>query len=247
VDLKAATEGYRKQQRRYLLAEKALKAATVDPTLATLRARHIRKWAEVMAKFFRRQEAAMVGRVRDDVGIETVWLDGDRWDGELSADILKLSKATATVWARWVTDALEAELDEARMERYLAETAQRAAAGINIATRRQVEAALVTEVPKDAFKRVFEIAQTTRAQEIATTRVTSAANFGAHEGAKQGGLRTKTWQVNSANPRDEHAALNGETVDISDVFSNGARWPGDPVLGVEGIANCQCSVVFGRE
>jgi hypothetical protein len=76
--------------------------------------------------------------------------------------------------------------------------------------------------------------------------VTSAASFGANEAANAGGLRTKTWRVNSTNPRDGHAALNGVTVGIRDKFPNGMRWPGDPAGGAENNANCLCSVVFGR-
>ena len=106
--------------------------------------------------------------------------------------------------------------------------------------------ALASERPKDSVKIVFEIATGSRSTQIATTGVAGAANFGAHEGAKQGGLKTKTWVVNSANPRDEHAAMAGETVDIGDLFSNGMRWPGDPAGGAENNANCQCSVAFGR-
>jgi hypothetical protein len=36
--------------------------------------------------------------------------------------------------------------------------------------------------------------------------------------------------------------MDGETVAIDDKFSNGADWPGDPVLGAEGVAGCNCGV-----
>ncbi len=218
----------------------------VDPTLPKVRERHVEKWAEVLAKYFRRQQSALIGRVRDGAGLETVWSDGERWDEELAADVLKLNTATATVWAKHMTDLLGVDLDEERMAPYLAANAERTAAGINRTTMERIGEALLAEVPKDAVKQVFEIAQTSRAREIATGKVTSMANFGSHEGAKQGGLKTKTWQVNSLDPRPEHAEMNGETVDIDDLFSNGMRWPGDPAGGAENNANCACSVVFGR-
>ncbi len=227
---------------------KALKAAAeVDPTLATARERHIAKWAQVLAQFFKRQRNAIIGRVRDDAAIETVWIDGDRWDSELAADMFRLNSATAQVWGKWITDQLEAELDADRMANYLQVVSENAAGRINAATREQVASALLSEMPKDAVKNLFDVAITSRASEIAATGVNGAANFGAHEGAKQGGLRTKTWVVNSANPRDEHAAMAGETVDIGDLFSNGMRWPGDPAGGAENNANCCCSVAFGRD
>jgi len=221
-------------------------AGDVDPTLPTLRRRHTAKWLEVLAKFFKRQGSAIVGRVTEQATIESVWIDGERWDRELGEDLVALNTATATVWARHVADLLEAELDETRMAQYLAARSARMAEGINGTTRDQVGRALLAEVPRDAAQHIFEIAASSRAAEISRSAVGAAANFGSREGAKQGGLREKTWQVNSANPRDEHAAMNGETVGIDEAFSNGMRWPGDPSGGAENNANCECSVTFGR-
>ena len=220
----------------------------IDPSLLDLRAQHVAKWRRVLAKFFGRQGAAMIGRVRDDSALETVWQDGERWDRELTADLLALNTLTATTWGRHVAGLVQADLDEARMMDYLATRSARAAEGINRTTQAQIGAALLAEVPKDAVKGVFETAQEARAEGIAQSGVTSAANFGSHEGARQGGLRQKVWQAQfSADPREEHQAMNGETVAIGDLFSNGARWPGDPVLGAEGNNHCHCTLGFRRE
>ncbi len=227
----------------------ALKAAVIDSTLQQTRARHITKWAQVMAKYFERQRNAVIGRVRDNSDIDFVWLDGERWDGELTADLYSLNTATATVWAEYVAKQVDTALDKERMAAYLLAVSQNAAQRINTATRDQVAAALLAEAPKDAVKHLYDIAATSRSEQIAASGVNTAANFGSHEGAKQGGLRTKTWQHNGGamNPRDPHVAMSGETVPIGDVFSNGARWPGDPVLGAEQNAHCNCSMTFGRE
>ncbi len=219
---------------------------TVDPTLFDLRLRHMAKWAEVLKRYFGRQYTALIGRVREDSAIETVLIDEDRWNEELTDDLLALNTATAKVWAKYVADLLEAELDEERMAAYLRAVSENSARRVNAATRDYIVDALLDEVPKDAVKQIFEHAKEVRSQSIATGGVTNAANFGSREGAKQGGLRTKTWHVNSANPRDEHAALNGETVGIDELFSNGMRWPGDPAGGAENNANCECSITFGR-
>jgi HK97 family phage portal protein len=223
------------------------KAAVIDPTLPTTRTRHVEKWLEVLKRYFGRQYAALIGRIVEGAGIETVWNDGDRWDTELGEDVFRLNTATAVIWARHVAEQLGAELDEDRMLSYLQENAQRSAEAINGTTRAAIAAALLAEVPKDAVKSLFDVARDSRAQEIAESKVTSMSNFGAHEGAHQGGLKTKTWQVNSANPRPEHAAMAGETVELGETFSNGMRWPGDPAGGAENNSNCHCSVVFGRE
>jgi hypothetical protein len=117
---------------------------------------------------------------------------------------------------------------------------------VNATTRDQVAIALAGEDARGDLRHVFEIASTARVAEIAVTAVTRTANFGSQEGAKQSGLKDKTWMVNSSNPREAHAALDGETVGIDDVFSNGMRFPGDPVGGADNNAGCQCSLAFGR-
>lgn len=227
-------------------ARALLKAADVDPTLMATRERHITKWLEVLRRFFVRQRNAVIGRVSDTAAIETVWIDGERWDSELAADLFRLNTASATVWARWIAEQLDADIDAGRMENYLLEVSRNSAGRINGTTRNQVADALLGEDPKSAVKGLFDIAASSRSEEIAVAGVTGAANFGSSEGAKQGGLRTKTWQINSGNPRDDHAAMNGQTVGIGETFSNGMRWPGDPAGGAENNSNCQCSVTFGR-
>ncbi len=224
------------------------KAARLDPTRMELRERHMEKWTEVLAAYFRRQEAAITSRVPKarKVAIDDVWHDGERWDRELEADVLKLNLATATVWARWVADQLQAQVDVDAMLPYLQEHSRIQATNINRATRDAVLAALAEAGALEAVRHVFEVAASARAPEIAASAVTSAANFGSHEGARHGGMRTKIWVVNSANPRPEHATMDGETVGIDEVFSNGMRWPGDPAGGAENNANCKCSVAFGR-
>jgi len=70
-----------------------------------------------------------------------------------------------------------------------------------------------------------------------------AIGFGVTEAARQNGGKkaTKTWIVTSSNPRESHAAMDGETVPIDGTFSNGLDWPascGDP----DEVAGCQCEV-----
>ena len=66
---------------------------------------------------------------------------------------------------------------------------------------------------------------------------------GADVGARSAGKTTKTWRVNSSNSR--HGALDGETVPIDGVFSNGARRPRARSLATEDRARCQCTVEYG--
>jgi hypothetical protein len=90
---------------------------------------------------------------------------------------------------------------------------------------------------------VFDQAKDSRATGIAAGLSVFLAGFATHEAGKQIQRRegvdvTKTW-VTGSNPRAEHAAINGETVDIDATFSNGMDWPGD---GGPDDAGCNCSV-----
>jgi hypothetical protein len=212
-----------------------------------LRERHEEKWRAALVRHYKRQEAAIVSRVPEKaakVDIGGVWWDDDRWDRELYEDLLPLNVLTATEWAELAARALEAEVDVERMQAWLREHSRVQAAYINGYTRDQLAIALRDPEPREAVKGVFEAALTVWAVREAMSAVTTAQSFGAVEGAAAGGMQYKTWQVNSSNPRTDHAALNGTTVGIRDRFPNGLRWPGDPRGDAAQNANCQCTVRF---
>ena len=73
-----------------------------------------------------------------------------------------------------------------------------------------------------------------------------AAGFGSHEGARRSGAVKKMWVHNgSSHPRAEHAAMNGETVDMDATFSNGMRWPHDWGGGdADQIVGCNCDIAY---
>jgi hypothetical protein len=230
---------------------KRLGDGEIDPTQPELRAQWRKRWTRHMVGAFGRQRDAvlklaakgMPAKALPDIAV--LW-DGHRWDSELTGDVRKLSQATTMDFARYVSEQLGVELDESEMEAWIAENSRIAAENINGVTRSQVEEALKADDPLDALKGVFELALSVRAAEIAFSRTTSLANFGTMNAARQGGLKTKTWHVNSSNPRPAHAAMSGATVGIKELFSNGMMWPGDPAGGADNNSNCACSVTFGR-
>jgi len=228
---------------------KARREGQIDPSQPGLRDRHEIKWTQVMAHHFKRQQDTIVGKVPEKArkqAIGDLW-DEERWDSELHDDIYRLNVATATVWAKHIADQLDIELDGDRMLPWLEENSRIAAEEINGTTRDGLIQALKDDAPRAAALALFSLAIDVRAPEIAASKVTTASTFGSFEGAKQANLKTKTWNVNSANPREAHAALDGETVALDERFSNGQLWPGDPAGGAENNANCRCSVTFGRE
>ena len=222
----------------------------LDPTLPELREQHRKKWREVLEAYFDRQEKAIASRVPAKAGaptIDAVWTDGARWDRELAQDLYPLSVATATEWAMYLAGELEIELIPELMYDWLSGHARVTASDINLVTRMAIEGALSQGDFTGALHNVFDVARSGRTPEIATSQVTTTANFGTTEAAKQSPYTEKVWQVNSGNPRASHAAMNGETVAINERFSNGLLWPGDPSGGsVDERAGCECSIGFRR-
>jgi len=217
----------------------------LDPTRLRTRRRYEEKWRKVLERTFRRQRDAIMGKLGAATTIEALW-DAVRWNRELRDDIHKLNKATAIAWALYVAAEMSLDLDEDVMGGWLQEHSRVQAENINSVTQGQIGVGLAEDDPKSAISALFEYAIGARALQIAVSGVTSASNFGSQEAARQGGLRTKMWQVNSQNPRDAHIAMDGETVGIRERFSNGMLWPGDPAGGADNNANCMCSVTFGR-
>jgi SPP1 gp7 family putative phage head morphogenesis protein len=76
-----------------------------------------------------------------------------------------------------------------------------------------------------------------KAMRVARTETTKAATHATLEAGKQSGLcDMKMWvTARDDRVRDEHAAMDGETVPIDGRFSNGLEGPGEP--------NCRCTVI----
>jgi hypothetical protein len=130
---------------------------------------------------------------------------------------------------------------------WLQRNAEGVSEGVNGVTAVQLTEALAQDDPKSAIGHVFEVAQSSRVAQIATTQATAITSFGGREGAKRGGANRKTWRVTSSKPRPSHAALSGQTVKLDETFGNGARWPGDSRLSGDEKAGCTCTLSFTRE
>lgn len=77
-----------------------------------------------------------------------------------------------------------------------------------------------------------------KAMRVARTEVCKASSFGSLEAAKQSQVaQAKTWLTSRDDRvRDEHEAMDGETVGLNDMFSNGLEYPSEP--------NCRCVLTF---
>jgi hypothetical protein len=213
----------------------------VDATLPQLRVDRLDSSRTVLHDLFVAQRRTVLSRIRAGLPAE---FDED-FRPRLQTAVFDENKTTATVFGQRIVAELAGKqdgFDPDLMDAFLTVNARRAARNIADHADRDVANAVVLDGSEGAAG-VFETILTAGVALWAASMVVNAANFGSHEGARASGQGRKMWQVNSQNPRDSHAAMSGETVDIDGVFSNGLRWPGYPGEASE-VANCQCSLVF---
>ncbi len=204
----------------------------------------------VFSRFFARQGQAVRSRLGQK---QADWWDHERWDRELADDLYQLAVTVSQRVASSTLDSIGVSPDRYDTDRTLAflrKMAERVAGQVNLTTFSQIEAALADdEDPAAAVAHVFDVAEESRAEQSAVSAVTAVAGFATIEAARQtrGDRARKQWRVNSGNPRASHAAMDGETVGIDDVFSNGLPWPGSIDGTADETAGCQCSLVIITE
>ncbi|MEQ1709458.1 MAG: phage portal protein [Terricaulis sp.] len=219
---------------------------------AAVAPRRTTRYQDTLTAFFGRQQsvvASKLGGKARKASLADVF-DQERWDRELAADLFRVNVGAAVTAAKAVLDAAgtdPATFDDATITAWLQANAEASAHAINTVTGEQLGKALAADDPKVSVADVFAVAISARAAQIAMTQSTAIAGFGGHEGAKGAGLNRKRWEVRSSNPRPAHSRLNGEVRTLDEKFSNGAKWPGDSVLGADDRAGCTCDVTFFRE
>lgn len=229
----------------------------VPPALVGRKAAHIcvkarapepytTKTEQVLTAFLDRQKNAVLSALgatdHDD------WWDTDRWDSELAGDLLALAVSTSTEVAQTTLETVGFDPDEYDVDRtlpFLAAVAESRAGMINATTQERVKEAVDSEddeapTPAD----VFEDRKDADVGSSATALVTTFSSFAVAEVGHQFApdTATKTWAIRSKRPRITHALMNGETVPISEKFSNGMDWPGDPVGGADEVSGCECEI-----
>ena len=203
------------------------------------------KAAQVFERFFKRQGDAVLSAL--GAKADGDWWDSVRWDSELAAELLKLGIDVTKGVAVTLLDSLgidPAAYNADQTEAFLEAVAQSRAAMVNETTKAAIDEAIVSDDPELTPAAVFKAAVAARAAKSALTYVTTMSGFATTEAVKQTGNEgaTKTWRTTSKSPRASHRRMSGETVSVHENFSNGAAWPGDPVLGADGTAGCECDV-----
>lgn len=234
---RASAPYYGPRKAGLLRKSRSFKAADVDLE------EHEDDIGQVLRKFYDRQEQVVMSRINGAKADD--WWDEERWNRELSADLLAVSlKVTKKIGSAQARDLGfdEDDYDVDRTEKFLTAVSESRSSAINATTYERIQKAIEAATDPRA---VFEEALSARVGSGATAMAVFLAGFSLIEATKQVAPQraTKTWIVTSGNPRPEHARMDGETVPLGEKFSNGADWPGDPVLGAEGVANCSCTVI----
>lgn len=168
----------------------------------------------------------------------------ERFTEELTADLKPLVRKAASRMALTV-----GEWDVEEAAEYLDGVAAGAAEAFNAATYEALDELLEDdELAEDIVEEVDELFDGiggVRALLLAGSLVATVGEFSRAAAAVAADIPQKTWVVTSGNPRSEHAAMDGETVDRGESFSNGAMFPGDPALEVSERANCECLIDWG--
>ena len=198
----------------------------------------------ILQKFWKRQANSVLPKI----GAKSAsWWDADRWNDELAEDIEPLVNDIADAHGKEVAGKLGFDYDGKRTRKYLEALSKGRAQAINEATYKKLKESLEDDDEDNTPSRVFGNRQNKDALAFGRMLALTAAGWAAtHEAPKQardnGITRTveKMW-ITGDNPRPEHAMMNGETVPINELFSNGCEWPGDEGGDPDTTCGCNCS------
>ena len=205
-------------------------------------------FADIYKAFFKRQKKSVLSKL----GAKSAkWWDEERWNKELTEDLFSAAFSMSTAIGKETVRKLfdNGEYDSDRTEEFVRSMCKRRAEMVNQKTYDELQEALEADEDEDALKStpegVFENAEKNRSDSAGLAFAGALIGWASMEACRQnsrpGQNVTKTWVVTSGNPRASHAAMNGETVQYDEAFSNGAMWPGDiDNLDVEEVANCHC-------
>jgi len=213
-----------------------------------LRAKLVEEHAKELGRFFTEQRDSVIAALGQKAG---GLFDPEDWDNELADVLTALGLATAQAAGTATANQLGSKFDATAVDEWVTDSAKKSAQKVNRTTADQLTAALDEAdddaAAEDVIAGVFDGPVSARSDQIATTRVAMVAGFSTLVAGQQSGAATKTWNVQSGKPRTSHAAMDGETVGINELFSNGMNAPGDPAGGADEVAGCTCGLTLNFE
>lgn len=236
-----------------LFVKKAAEADDPDETILNVHPSDGEKEAvqKVLSKFFRRQAQSVLPKLGAK---SAAWWDTVRWDKELADDLEPIMREIAASHGKEMAEALGTDFSVEAIVNYIRKAAESRAKAINGKTlekltealRRAQEAEEEAPDPQEEAGHEFVQREGPEAIGIGVVLTKWLSWWGTREayeqGKRQGSKRTvlKRWNT-GPKARDSHAAMNGQTVDIDERFSNGADWPGDDSLEPAESCGCNCS------
>ena len=198
----------------------------------------------VFAKFFKRQANAILPKI--GAGSDK-WWNQERWDSELADDIEPLMDDIADAHGKETAEVIGSKYNTEQTRPWLRACAEGRANAINLSTYQKLMDAIEDDDEDNTPAHVLEVRENADAERLGGKLARDIAGWAiVHEAmhqAEQQGIEKhvqKRW-VTGDNPRASHAAMNGETVDIDEPFSNGAEWPGDDNLDPDESCGCNCT------
>ena len=198
--------------------------------------------SEALLEFFKRQARSVLPKI----GADSDWWDEDRWNAELADDIEPLMDQIADSHGKEAAETIGSKYFTEQTRAWLRACAEGRAKAINDTTRKRLGAAIEDDDEENSPQHVFEVRESDSekvGRKLALDIAGWAIVVEAVNQARQQGIEAriqKRW-VTGDNPRPEHAAMNGETVDIDEAFSNGCEWPGDDNGDPDTTCGCNCS------
>lgn len=206
------------------------------------------RMVETIRKFIKRQADSILPKIGSG---SDKWWNQERWDAELADDITPLFNEIADAHGKETAEKLGTEYITEKTRAWLRACAEGRAKAINTSTKKKIDEALEHEPEGEddinTPAHVMEVRESKDADTIGKNLALTIAGWAiVHEAVAQARDQGSTaniqkrW-VTGTNPRPEHAAMNGETVDIDKPFSNGCYWPGDDFGSADTTCGCNCS------
>ena len=201
------------------------------------------KVSEVLTAFFERQKKSVLPKI----GASDEWWNEDRWNDELTADLIPVIKSIADTHGKSVAEELKSEYVVELTGAYLAAMCNGRAIAINSATKKKLEDAIDSEEDielAEIFDQRSGVDALTIGASLATVTSSWSTVEAVHQAESQPGYIYKTVEkvwVTGENARESHAAMNGERVPVDATFSNGMFWPGDDSADPSETCGCNCT------
>jgi hypothetical protein len=223
------------------------KLARVKDSKSAIRDTLVKEHQKAIAPFFDKQRASVKAALSSKAA---GGFDPSAWDGDLASILHTLSQATAQAIGAKVAADLGGTYSSAEIASWLSSNSKATAQKINQATADEITAALEAaadgESSDDTVDGVFDGIVAQRADQISLTRVLVVGSLASLVAARLSSAKTKTWMT-GGNPRADHAEMDGETVALGELFSNGMNGPGDFSGGADEVAGCNCELDFSTE